>query len=260
MDRLERAGGLNDLLLKAMSTWQSGLWTAMPATVVSYDVATQTIEAQPTIQLLRYFRTDPPEGSVKGYDKTTRSAPVDLPMLVDVPVIFPAAGGYSMTFPVAKGDEVLIVFSSRCIDGWWANGTDQNTKAQPQTDLRMHDLSDGIAILGLRSQKRMLSPAPAASSFQLRSDDGQAIIELAANHVVNVTCANANVTASGTATIKAAAIKLQNAGSALKKLVNETFLTLFDQHVHPTTTAGAPTGVPTVASGPTDATSVTTAE
>lgn len=260
MDRLERAGGLNDLLIKAMTTWQSGMWTALPATVVSYDANAQTIEAQPTIQLLRYFRTDPPDGSVKGYDKATRSAPVDLPVLVDVPVVFPGAGGYTMTFPVQKGDEVLIVFSSRCIDGWWANGTDANAKAQPQTDLRMHDLSDGIAILGLRNQKRMLSPAPAASSIQLRSDDGQAIIELAANHVVNVNCANVNVTASGTATIKAAAIKLQNAGSALKKLVNETFLQLFDQHVHQVSSVGAPTGVPKVPSNATNATSVTTAE
>ena len=252
MNRLERIKNLNEVLLKAIETAQASMWTALPGTIVSYNNLEQTCSVQPTIQLLQYFRTDPPEGTVPGYDKVTRSAPIDLPVLVDVPILFPAGGGYTITFPVAVGDEVLVVFSSRCIDAWWALGTTPEQKAQPQMDMRTHDLSDGIAILGLRNKTRMLSPAPVASSLQLRSDDGQAKIEIAAGHVINITGATVNVTANS--------INLKNAGAALKKLVNETFLTFFNTHVHNDPVSGV-TSAPTVAAtAAAHATSVTKAE
>lgn len=55
---------------------------------------------------------------------------------------------------------------------------------------------------------------------------------------------NATVQAGGTATISAPSIILKNAGSALKKLCTEVFMTLFNQHTHTTTTNGNPTSVP----------------
>ncbi|MGC8050122.1 Gp138 family membrane-puncturing spike protein, partial [Salmonella enterica] len=78
----------------------------------------------------------------------------------------------SMTFPVAQGDECLVVFASRCIDSWWQSGG-----IQEQAELRMHDLSDGFAILGFRSQPRALSNI-STTSAQLRSDDGATFIDL----------------------------------------------------------------------------------
>lgn len=47
---------------------------------------------------------------------------MDLPILPDVPVVFPGGGGFALTFPVAAGDECLVVFASRCIDAWWQSG------------------------------------------------------------------------------------------------------------------------------------------
>jgi hypothetical protein len=85
-------------------------------------------------------------------------------------------------------------------------------------------------------------------------------ITITSPHPVNINCTNAAITASGNAVIKATSIALQNAGSALKKLVNETFLTLFDAHVHTSAAAGSPTSAPTVASSAADKTSVTQAE
>ncbi|WP_457849452.1 hypothetical protein, partial [Staphylococcus aureus] len=43
--------------------------------------------------------------------------------------------------------------------------------------MRMHDLSDGFAILGFRSQPRALSNI-STTSAQLRSDDGATFIDL----------------------------------------------------------------------------------
>ena len=51
-----------------------------------------------------------------------------------------------ITLPIKPGDEVLVVFASRCIDSWWQSG-----QISPQVELRLHDLSDGFAIPGPRS-------------------------------------------------------------------------------------------------------------
>lgn len=248
MNRLERtAVNQAELFRQILSNWQAGIWTALPATVESYNPAAQTITAQPTIQLERYPRA--------GGDPV----PLDFPVIPDIPVIFPGGSGYTLTFPLTKGDEVLLVFASRCIDAWWKLGT-QNQKSQPQTESRMHDLSDAFAIPGPRNQTRMLNPAPSGSSVQLRSDDGQATIEIAANHVININAqGNVNVNSQGTATVKAPTINLQNAGSALKKLVVDTFITLFNAHVHTSAVAGNPTSPPTIPSTA-DVTTVVNAE
>jgi hypothetical protein len=249
MNRLERAEKTNqaEVLRQVLTNWQAGIWTALPATVQSYNAAAQTCSVQPTIQLVRYPRAG------------GNPIPLDFPVIPDVPVVFPGGGGYSLTFPIAAGDEVLLVFASRCIDAWWKLGT-STSKSQPQTESRMHDLSDAFAIVGPRNQTRMLNPSPAGSSVQLRSDDGQAIIEVAANHVINITTqGNVNVTSQGTATVKAPTINLQNAGSALKKLVKDTFITLFNAHVHTSAVAGNPTSVPILPST-TDVTTVVNAE
>jgi hypothetical protein len=72
-----------------------------------------------------------------------------------------------------------------------------------------------------------------------------------------------NVKAAGNVNITAPAISLKNAGTLLKKLVNETFLTLFDAHTHLYSPGGgtpAQTGAPASPSVPGNKTSVTQAE
>jgi len=242
MDQRERVEDLNTALLMALSGWQNEIWTAMPGIVESYDATTQTCKINVPVQVM-----------FKQGDNAPRA--FTIPPLLDVPIIFPSGGGYTLTFPVAQNDECLVVFASRCIDAWWQNGT---TGTPPYH--RMHNLSDGFAILGARNQKRMLSPAPSGNSLQLRSDDGAAIIEIASGHVININATNVNVAASGTATVTSSSIVLKNAGSALKKLVNDTFITLFNAHTHTTTTTGSPTSAPLIPATPTNATTVVQAE
>lgn len=165
MDPKER---MNDPLVAARAMlrgWQSDIWTALPAVVQSYDPARMTVSVQPTVQA----QVRSPEGV---WSDTT------LPVCVDCPVVFQAGGGFMFSFPLTDGDEGILIFSSRCIDAWWQNGG-----IQPQAEFRLHDLSDGMFVPGLFSQPRIPDPAPSSSAAQLRSLDGQTVLEAAPAHL-----------------------------------------------------------------------------
>jgi hypothetical protein len=134
MDRRERADDPEAALKAALRGFQAGLWTAMPATLQSYDAAKLTCSAQPTIQAV-----------LQAKDGTFSN--LTMPLCVDCPVIFPSGGGFTLTFPLAAGDEGLLIFASRCIDQWHAQGG-----TQAQAERRMHDLSDGFFLPGPRSR------------------------------------------------------------------------------------------------------------
>jgi hypothetical protein len=170
------------------------VWTALPGVVKKFDAAKMTCEIEPTIQAL-----------VRSADGS--SAWVTIPVLVDCPVVFPSGGGFTLTFPVKPGDEALVIFASRCIDAWWQSGG-----VQPQADLRLHDLSDGFALIGPRSQPRVLSPAGSTGGVELRNDARTAYVRIddSANVVVH-TSANATVTAAGEVDVTAPAINLTGA-------------------------------------------------
>jgi hypothetical protein len=169
-------------------------------------------------------------------DETGALTDVELPLLVDCPVQFPAGGGCTLTFPVKDGDECLVVFSSRCIDAWWQSGG-----IQVQPELRMHDLSDGFALLGFRSLPRVISGI-STTAAQLRTDDGAAFVEVdAVSHAINITTtAPINVTSTASANVTAPVINLAAAGQTLLKFVTETFQALFNSHTHASAGAGVP--------------------
>jgi hypothetical protein len=95
-----------------------------------------------------------------------------LPLLVDVPVFMPRAGGFCITMPVSAGDECLVVFGDSCMDAWWQSGGIQN-----QMDKRRHDLSDGYALMGIWSQPKKLEDY-STNSIQIRNNAGTNKIEL----------------------------------------------------------------------------------
>ena len=164
MDPRERYSDPQEALRTAMDGHQAQQWTALPGIVQSFNAAAATVTVQPAIQ-----------GQVRLQDGTWKN--VNLPLLPDVPVVFPHGGGVTLTFAIAAGDEVLVVFASRCIDGWWQDGG-----VQPPLDKRMHDMSDGFAIPGPFSQKRRIGNI-STNSAQLRSNDGGTVVELASGRV-----------------------------------------------------------------------------
>lgn len=102
---------------------------------------------------------------------------VDIPILPDVPFFVYSGGGYCLTLPVALGDECLVVFGDSCMDAWWQNGGVQN-----QADHRRHDLSDGFAIVGFRSQPNVVGGFSSGSAM-LRNASGSAYIEIAGDAI-----------------------------------------------------------------------------
>lgn len=136
---------------------------ASPGIIQSFDSTTQTVSVQLAIREKRY----------NDGEETWE----DVPLLVDVPVVFPRAGGYLLTLPIAPGDECLVIFGDNCMDAWWQSGGVQN-----QIDCRRHDLSDGYAIPGPWSQPRVI-PNYSTKSTQLRTENGEAYIELSGNAI-----------------------------------------------------------------------------
>ena len=113
--------------------------TAIPARILSYDPATQSAEIQPLIK--RRYK----DGQV-----------IDRAPITGVPVVFPAAGGGIITFPVQEGDTVLAIFSQRSIDRWVRG----DGEPVDPGDNRKHDISDAMAIPGLFTLSTALQSDP----------------------------------------------------------------------------------------------------
>lgn len=164
----ERYDNPEDVFLAAIQKTVAGIWTALPGYVESFDPDNVTVVVQLGIQHQRLM----PDGSVK---QVTPS------LLQDVPVYFPRGGGCTLTFPIKKGDECLVIFACRSIDSWWQSGG-----VQAQSDSRSHDMSDGFAIIGPMSQANKIGNI-STSKTQLRSDDGSTYVELdPQGQIVNV--------------------------------------------------------------------------
>jgi len=139
-----------------------GMNTAMPGQIVDYDYSTQKATIQPVLN--------------KVY---TNGDIVQMPILNNVPVMFPRAGGASLTFPVVKGDTCLLVFSSRSLDNWKESGG----IVSPE-DPRKFDLSDAVAIVGLYPFSEV-SPALNNEDVLLTYKNSSITIKVTGDVVVN---------------------------------------------------------------------------
>ena len=190
MQTTERYEDWHNVIRQSNMRGQSRIWTAMPVIVLK-DSDGFTVEC---VIALKYVETDE-FGNVEHKD---------ISKLVDVPVCWPQGGGtnkgdagYSLTFPIKKDDEGIVVFASRCIDSWHELGkktsnssqsqTQERTVGTPpaQTDIgqplihtRMHNLSDAMFIPGVRSKPRRMNPVPSTTTAQLRSDNQHLYCEI----------------------------------------------------------------------------------
>lgn len=137
----------------------SAMRVSMPGIIQSFDHDAVTAVVQPAIKGVEL-------------DESGADVSVNIPLLVDVPVVFPRGGGCTLTFPVKAGDECLVIFADRCIDFWWQSGG-----IQEPVDERMHDLSDAFCIVGPQSQAKKIGGI-STSAVELRSDDGSAKLSL----------------------------------------------------------------------------------
>lgn len=200
---------------RAFKSRQAGIWTALPGIIQSFDPVKMTCVVQPAIKAVLFAQ----DGS---------ASDVALPLLLDCPVQFPSGGGFTQTFPLKEGVECLVVFASRCIDAWWASGG-----IQSQAEMRMHDLSDGFCIPGIRSVPNVIANI-SLTSTQLRSDDGSTFVDVAEDAV--------KIVAPTSVTVESAATTIAAPGGAAQPLVNESFYTWFESTFMPAVSyvAGAP--------------------
>lgn len=101
--------------------------TCLPGIVKSYDPSTNKATIQPAL------------------NKAFFAGAMPMPILENVPIMFPGGSSFNITFPVKPNDYVLLLFAERSIDLWLSVGG-QVTPNDP----RKFDLSDAIAIPGLQ--------------------------------------------------------------------------------------------------------------
>ena len=107
---------------------------AGPGRVKKYDAQTRTVDIEPMIV--------PPLPEGTDEDDGDEDAP--LPVLMNVPVMFPRAGGVEITLPVQAGDTMLIVWTDWDLGRWRASGD----KRRPISTAK-HGVSGAVAIPGL---------------------------------------------------------------------------------------------------------------
>ena len=123
---------LTDVLNDAIGEALSNLHTATIAKVMS--VQEKTISVQPVI------------------NRVVDGRSIQLPEFTKVPPLFMQGGGSYTAHPIAIGDYCLLVLTERCFDRWYS-GSD----FQDPAEFRMHDYSDGIAIVGINPQAGALT-------------------------------------------------------------------------------------------------------
>src|SRR5699024_8744323 len=69
---------------------------------------------------------------------------IALPEFIEVPPVFLQGGSSYTAHPIAPGNSCLLLITERCFDRWYA-GSD----FQPPLEMRMHDYSDGFALVGV---------------------------------------------------------------------------------------------------------------
>lgn len=137
---------LEDVMAFALQQFIKDLYTALPGLIVVYNPETKRATIQPALNTI-----------------FTDGITSSLPILQDVPVIFPAGGGYTLTFPLKNGDPVLILFSKSGIENFKTN-----YKQGLPSDGVM-SLENAVAIPGFGA----LNITPASSSgFTAQSEDG----------------------------------------------------------------------------------------
>lgn len=220
----ERLGDNADLFSRFGQKLGFDFRVAMPDIIQSVDYDKQTCVVAPAIR--EKILTE------KGYEWK------EIPNLPDVPFFVYATKDAAITIPVKEGDECLVVFADSCIDAWWESGNISN-----QSERRRHDLSDGFAIVGFRSQKNLIEDYK-ENSVQIKYKDS--IIEASESEIsIKTGKAEILVSDSGAVSIKSQSdsVEIESAGEIKIKgssvsIMDKDFL----NHTHTNGNEGSPTG------------------
>lgn len=146
---------------------------------------------------------------------------VDLPLLVEVPVLYPFSSKLSMSWPLVKDDPVIVFFSQRSIENWRKSGG----LVKPG-DRRHHHLSDAFC---MPAGAHVGAQTVDSAKFVLEYEGGKIEIDGSGNVNVNGSTDNA--------------VAFQDLKTAF-----DNFIIEFNAHVHTSAAPGSSTTMPTVPS------------
>lgn len=206
---------LREAIDAVLHEFRSELHTSFPARVLAYDALAQTVDVRPALQ--REVPTDDPT-QPWGYDR--------LPDLYAVPIMWPRAGGFAITFPIKPGDWVEVTCAEQCTHVWRDKGD-----APSQVGLNdPHGLNGTVAKPGYFPDKLRLTDVDEAN-LVLRSEDNSVRITITGSQVI-----------LGPAPDDTGAkfVALANVVDAWMAEIRGAF----NGHVHASAAVGTPTGGP----------------
>ena len=204
-----RSPSLEEVLNTAIEYHTADIWTALPGSIDSYDPIDQKADIKPLITSL----SETAEG-----DELAEN----LPVLPNVPIIFPRGGEFFLSFPLKPGDHVLLIFNSRSIDKFV---TGDGEVTNPDDYLR-HDLSSAVAYAGFYPYQKALAVEDASSDTMAFGKEGGPTV-----HISKSKIDLGEKNPSDKASLDS---KVQDEIKALRDAVNN-FVTTFNTHSHVTT-------------------------
>lgn len=140
---------LAEIIDRAITSRLNDLFAPMPAIVQTFYPATvgqaAAVDALPVVQ--RALPVDD--------DGTLESEP--LPVVPNVPLVYPRGGGFALSWDLLPGDTVLLVPLFLAITQWRLTGLPINA---PVTDQGLHHLGNCVAIPGLIADVSTPIPNP----------------------------------------------------------------------------------------------------
>lgn len=128
-----------DTIQSHIKGFESQLYTAMPGVIERFNAGkTPTVDVRLGVNKL-----------------DARGMLFEEGVLYGVPIQYPASRTSGMTFPLEKGDEVLVIFANSDTENWLESRQDSATN--PKT-LRKHDKNDAFAIPFVSRDKTQVVP------------------------------------------------------------------------------------------------------
>jgi Phage protein Gp138 N-terminal domain len=151
-----------EIIDRVIADDRSAFHTSFPARVLAYDVEAQTVDVRPA--LLREVPSDDP-GVPWGFEQ--------LPDILSAQVMWPRAGGFVITFPIAVGDWVLVLCAEQATSLW-------RTRAQAPSHPGLvdpHGLNGCVCLPGWYPDKERLANV-SATDLVIGKTDGDSTIAI----------------------------------------------------------------------------------
>jgi len=203
---MSRTPSLSEVILNGIDQVMGNLHTSLPGRIESYDPGKQLAKVKPLLKRKYASEADA----------------ISLPIISNVPVIFPRASNAFLKLPVQSGDYVQLIFNERSLERW----IDLGGEVDPQ-DPSKFDLNGAVAIVGLYPKTEPLESNGETASIELAN--GSSYIEIKESGEILVTNGEALLQIDGgNVKIQATKITLESANVNLGDESGEALVKISD--------------------------------